>query len=159
MATTTKDYEGVLMRIFLLSAYCCWICGITTVFAQPIVISLTQTACQFIESEKQDYGFISHQAEDCVQINKTTETKRLHDVKALVLKSGTYIFRVLNRDVPYRLAFWLRGKGLGRITLPSVSGGGIHAGESRDYTITLEKGEYLYSCPLNPTPDYRLLVE
>jgi len=146
------------MRNIWLVALLLWIGLATNALAEPVVIQLTQTACQFVESEKQDYGFISHQAEDCVQINKATEAKRLHDAKVLVLKPGTYTFRVLNRDVPYRLAFWLRGKGLGRLTLPSVSGGGIHAGESRDYTITLEKGEYLYSCPLNPTPDYRLVV-
>ena len=146
------------MRNIWLVALLLWIGLATNALAEPVVIQLTQTACQFVESEKQDYGFISHQAEDCVQINKATEAKRLHDAKALVLKPGTYTFRVLNRDVPYRLAFWLRGKGLGRLTLPSVSGGGIHAGEFRDYTITLEKGEYLYSCPLNPTPDYRLVV-
>ena len=31
-------------------------------------------------------------------------------------------------------------------------------GKSRDYAIDLEPGEYVYSCPLNPTPDYRLIV-
>ena len=25
--------------------------------------------------------------------------------------------------------------------------------------LELEPGEYLYSCPLNPTPDYRLVVK
>jgi len=53
---------------------------------------------------------------------------------------------------------WVRGKGLKRVTLPSVSGGGLHTGVTQDYVIDLEPGEYLYSCPLNPTPDYRLIV-
>ena len=43
--------------------------------------------------------------------------------------------------------------------LPSVSGGGLVTGTTMDYEIVLEEGEYLYSCPLNPTPDYRLIVQ
>ena len=61
--------------------------------------------------------------------------------------------------MPYELGFWLRGKGLGRLTQPSVSGGGLHQGATADYAIDLEPGEYLYSCPLNSTPDYVLVVK
>jgi hypothetical protein len=31
-------------------------------------------------------------------------------------------------------------------------------GKTRDYAIELKPGEYVYSCPLNTTPDYRLMV-
>ncbi len=65
-----------------------------------------------------------------------------------------------NKNVPYQLGFWLRGSGIvGRVTLPSVSGGGLTTGATMDYAVTLKAGEYLYSCPLNPTPEYRLVVE
>ena len=53
----------------------------------------------------------------------------------------------------------LRGKGLGRVTLLSVSGGGLTPGTTKNYIVELKEGEYLYSCPLNPTPDYRLVVK
>ena len=76
----------------------------------------------------------------------------------LELKPGKYIFRVTNKNVPYSLGFWLRGKGFGRVTLPGVSGGGLAPGTTKDYAVELKEGEYLYSCPLNPTPDYRLVV-
>jgi hypothetical protein len=42
--------------------------------------------------------------------------------------------------------------------LPSASGGGLTTGKSQDYPITLKPGEYVYSCPLNNTPDYKLIV-
>ena len=29
----------------------------------------------------------------------------------------------------------------------------------RPAVLELEPGEYVYSCPLNPTPDYRLIVK
>jgi len=123
------------------------------------IVELTQTGCQFVETEGVNHGFSSKSAEDCNRINSETGEDRLARARVMELKPGDYIFRVKNRNVPYDLGFWLRGKGLGRLTLPGVSGGGLRQGESRDYQISLVEGEYLYSCPLNPTPDYRLIVK
>ncbi|MBT5918489.1 MAG: hypothetical protein HOH26_08155, partial [Alphaproteobacteria bacterium] len=73
-------------------------------------------------------------------------------------------FRVTNKNVPYELGFWVREKGynwknpMHLATKTSVSGGGLVTGKTQDYEVTLKPGEYVYSCPLNPTPDYRLVV-
>ena len=125
---------------------------------QPTVITLTQTGCQFVEVEDGDHLFDPTSAADCEAINAKTAAQRLAAAKTLELKPGTYIFRVTNKNVPYELGFYLRGAGLSRFTLPNVSGGGLHMGISKDYAIELREGEYVYSCPLNPTPDYRLVV-
>lgn len=127
---------------------------------EPEVIELTQTGCQFIESENGvDHGYVTRAKADCDRINAETADERLAQARTLELEPGHYIFRVYNRDVPYELGFWLRGASLlDRALLPSVSGGGLVTGASRDYEIELEPGEYLYSCPLNTTPDYRLTV-
>lgn len=123
-------------------------------------ITLTQVPCQFLESEGVDRAFISRSISDCEAINAKTADKRLAEAKTIRLKPGRYVFHVVNKDVPYELGFWLRGATLlSRATLPSVSGGGIKPGGSRDYEIELKPGEYLYSCPLNPTPDYALIVQ
>lgn len=128
--------------------------------AEPTIISLTQTGCQFLESENgSDHGYATTKAADCEVINARTEKQRLADAKVLDLKPGKYVFRVSNRNVPYELGFWLRGATLvQRATLPSVSGGGLLPGRTQDYAVELKPGDYLYSCPLNPTPDYRLVV-
>ncbi|NMG16097.1 hypothetical protein [Aromatoleum bremense] len=128
--------------------------------AAPQVIELTQVACQFLESENgTNRGFRSRKSADCEAINARTGAQRLAEAKVLRLKPGAYIFRVSNRNVPYELGFWLRGDGLvARARLPSVSGGGLTEGKTQDYAIALEPGEYVYSCPLNPTPDYKLVV-
>ena len=127
--------------------------------SQPAIVTLTQVGCQFTESENGvDHMYKSTKAADCKAINAKTGQSRLAKAKVLRLKPGPYIFRVTNKNVPYGLGFWLRGKGFGRVTLPSVSGGGMNLGVTLDYKITLKPGEYLYSCPLNPTPDYRLVV-
>ena len=135
--------------------------GFSAAFAASpaTVINLTQTACQFIESENGvDHGFRSTKKANCKAINAKTGAGRLAQAKVLELKPGKYIFRVTNKNVPYALGFWLRGKGLGRVTLPSVAGSGLALGVTKDYVVELKEGEYLYSCPLNPTPDYRLVV-
>lgn len=128
---------------------------------EATVIEFTQTGCQFVESENgADHGYAPTLAEDCKAINGKTGDERLAKSKTLTLKPGKYVFRVTNTDVPYELGFYLRGDGvLARATLPSVSGGGLTPSVTREYAVTLEPGEYVYSCPLNPTPDYRLLVE
>lgn len=140
--------------------------GTLTVVTAPIaaadvqVVELTQVPCQFLESENgQDHAFSSSAAADCVAINERTEAERLAQAKVLRLKPGAYVFRVTNRNVPYELGFWVRGDGLiARASLPSVSGGGLIAGTTRDYEIELKPGNYVYSCPLNPTLDYKLVV-
>jgi len=145
---------------FFMALTICLAMATQTLAAEPVVIELTQTGCQFLEPEHgKDHGFEPLSAADCKRVNANTAMQRLTSAKILELTPGDYIFRVTNRNVPYELGFWLRGSGLIRLTLPSVSGGGIHTGGSRDYVISLKPGEYLYSCPLNPTPDYRLVVK
>ena len=135
--------------------------GQTTVSAQSAnVITLTQTPCQFVETEGADHGYKSMSKADCNKINEKSGADRIAKAQVLTLKPGAYTFKVTNKNVPYNLGFWLRGQGVvGRATLPSVSGGGLSTGTTKDYNITLKPGKYYFSCPLNPTPDYEIHVE
>lgn len=131
--------------------------------AQPskaTVIELTQVPCQFLQSEGGvNRGYKSQSIKDCEAINAQSGAARVAAAKPLQLKPGKYVFRVKNESVPYELGFWLRGASVaGRVTLPSTSGGGLTLDKTQDYEIVLKPGEYLYSCPLNTTPDYRLIV-
>ena len=36
---------------------------------------------------------------------------------------------------------------------------GLGLGATKDYEVELKPGEYVYSCPLNPTLDYKLVVQ
>ncbi len=129
------------------------------------VIELTQTACQFLESEGGvDHGFTTTAKADCEAINAESGEERLASAEVLTLAPGSYVFRVTNSNVPYELGFWLREEDYNwknpvhQLTKLSVSGGGLTTGATKDYEVELKPGEYLYSCPLNPTPDYRLIV-
>lgn len=133
--------------------------GSTALAQDAQIIELTQTPCQFLEVEEKDHGFTSTKKADCVAINSETGEERVAKSTPLKLKPGKYVFRVKNKNVPYDLGFWIRGATLlSRAVLPSTSGGGLSTGKSRDYTITLKEGEYLFSCPLNTTPDYKVVV-
>ena len=54
------------MHMWFLGVMSLWLWGTGQALAAPVMIQLTQTACQFIEVEQQDYGFQSKKAEDCV---------------------------------------------------------------------------------------------
>lgn len=134
--------------------------------AEPTVVELTQVACQFVESENgADHKFRSTQKADCEAINAKTGTDRLAKAAAIKLKPGKYVFRVTNKSVPYTLGFWIRDKDydwrnpLHKLTKTNVSGGGMTLGKTLEYEVELKAGEYIYSCPLNTTPDYKLIVE
>ncbi len=133
---------------------------------EPTVIELTQVPCQFLESENGfDHGFTTARKEDCEAINSQSGEERLSSAQVLNLTPGNYVFRVTNQNVPYPLGFWIREHNydwrnpLHKVTKTSVSGGGMATGVTLDYEVELEAGhEYVYSCPLNPTPDYRIVV-
>lgn len=152
-------WSVALAALFALSA-----AGSARGAEQGNVIHLTQTPCQFLETENVDHQFKSAASADCEAINAKTGAERLAKAKVITLKPGKYVFRVNNKNVPYELGFWLRSKGydwrnpLHKLNKTSVSGGGLKTGDTKDYVVELKPGEYEYSCPLNPTPDYRLVV-
>ena len=156
---TGSGLAAVLLSLALAS-------GAAQAAADAEVIELTQVACQFVESENGvDHDFTTTKKADCEAINAESGAQRVAEAQTLTLKPGTYVFRVTNKDVPYELGFYLREHDydwknpLHKLRKTSVSGGGLHAGVTKDYEVELKPGEYLYSCPLNTTPDYKLIVE
>ncbi|WCL47587.1 hypothetical protein [Leptospira sp. GIMC2001] len=126
---------------------------------EPTVIEITQSPCKFDQLEKDTSKYTTSKSQDCELINQTSIKLRKNKFKTLKLTSGHYIFRVTNDGIPYEVGFYLRGTGLSWLTLPSVSGGDLMNGQTKEYKLYLEPGKYKISCPLNPTPDYDLIVE
>ena len=101
-----------------------------------------------------------------VIIIELTQTVSKFDITKLNLKPGKYQFRIVNKDVDKDLGFVIqkaenKAKDVMKTAVPnSFTTALVKKGEFQ-YTgvVELKKGEYVYSCPLNPTPHYTLNVK
>lgn len=83
----------------------------------------------------------------------------------LSLKPGKYQFRIVNKDVDKELGFVIQKAvdqkaDVMKTAIPnSFTTALVEKGEVQ-YTgiVELKTGEYVYSCPLNPTPHYTISV-
>ena len=129
------------------------------------IIEPTQMGCQYRGSENGDRGFEPQSAEPCDQLDAEAGSERPAEAEVLKLEPGTCTFRVSHAEVPYEHGFWIRqadcqlGKPVHKLTETSVSGGAVFTGQTKDYELELERGEYVYSCPLDPIAGYKLGIE
>lgn len=91
------------------------------------------------------------------------QTPGKFETTELTLPPGKYVFDVTNKGVDHPVGFVITPKGKteekDHITASYLSRV-INDGESaRSGEVVLEKGEYVYFCPLNPTPQYRIVVK
>lgn len=76
--------------------------------------------------------------------------------RVLVVPAGAWEIVVDNARAERDAGLWLRRAGAPDQTL--VSAGGIPPGHADRYEVELTSGQWLYSCPITPTPDYLLVV-
>ncbi|MDP5140593.1 MAG: hypothetical protein NWP83_09020, partial [Spirosomaceae bacterium] len=95
-----------------------------------------------------------------IQLIKISQTPGVFDQKTLNLKPGKYIFELTNENVKHDVGFWLRTPESEKPLKNSDKGGLIKTGKTvRTGVVELTAGTYTYSCPLNPTPNYKLTVK
>lgn len=93
------------------------------------------------------------------------QTKGEFTQKEITLKEGNYIFEISNNNVGHQVGFVLVPKGKdaskpeNHITTAYVTKAVENNTKETSKVTTLAKGEYVYFCPLNPTPQYTLIVE
>lgn len=101
-----------------------------------------------------------------VTVIELTQTTGAFSTQELNLRPGKYQFRVVNDNVEKDLGFVIqkakdKDGDVMKTALPnSFTADYIKKGEAQ-YTgvVALAAGEYVYSCPLNPTPHYRIVVK
>ncbi len=83
--------------------------------------------------------------------------------KSITLSEGTYQFEISNNGVDHEVGFVLAPKGkvdaahhIKDAYVKKTVGTNTKGATNQ---VTLTKGEYVYFCPLNPTPQYTLIVE
>lgn len=100
-----------------------------------------------------------------VEVVKLEEVEGAFTTTELKLKPGTYSFEVTNKGIPHEVAFVLAPNKenlqetdfIADAMLTQTLKDGETA--SSKEPVTLEKGAYVYFCPLNKTPKYKLIVE
>ena len=90
------------------------------------------------------------------------QTKGEFTQKGFTLDAGTYVFEIANKGVDHEVGFVLAPKGKvepeNHIKAAYVTAPVATNSTSKTNEVTLTKGEYVYFCPLNPTPEYTLIV-
>jgi hypothetical protein len=88
------------------------------------------------------------------------QTKGEFDKKELKLKQGDYLFEIENKEVGKDVGFYLH-KANDKAQLKNSDKAGLIPNNQKRTTgvVSLTKGQYIYSCPLNPTKDYVIIVE
>lgn len=81
--------------------------------------------------------------------------------KQITLSEGTYVFEIANNNVGHNVGFVLAPKSdvKKHIKNAYVTSPVKNNSKSSSNKVTLAKGEYVYFCPLNPTPQYTLIVK
>lgn len=91
------------------------------------------------------------------------QTKGAFTQKSLTLSPGDYIFEIANNGIDHEVGFVLAPKGktsqVHHIKNAYVTSTVKKDSKSNSKKVTLKKGEYTYFCPLNPTPQYTLIVQ
>lgn len=88
------------------------------------------------------------------------QTPGQFETKGLRLKPGNYVFKIVNRGIGHEVGFYLQEKDRNGRAVKGSDAGHVQDGETRKTKVVrLNRGTYVYSCPLNPTPHYTITVE
>jgi len=94
---------------------------------------------------------------------KLEQTKGEFTVQGLTLSEGDYIFEIANNGVDHEVGFVIAPKGktdaAHHIKEGYVNETVKNGKTSTSKVVKLKKGEYVYFCPLNPTPQYAITVK
>tara|TARA_R110001592_G_C12921133_1_gene728503 strand:+ start:206 stop:562 length:357 start_codon:yes stop_codon:yes gene_type:complete len=106
-------------------------------------------------------GFTFNTNAQDVKTVSLEQTKGEFTQKQITLAEGTYIFEIANNNVGHNVGFVLAPKSdvKAHIKNAYVTEQVMNNTKQNSKSVTLKKGEYVYFCPLNPTPQYTLIVE
>ena len=108
-------------------------------------------------------GFTFHASAQTSKKVALEQTKGEFTQKSLTLSEGTYVFEIENSNVGHDVGFVLAPKGKTgekhHIKNAYVTSLVKNNKKSKSKAVVLTKGEYVYFCPLNPTPQYTLIVK
>lgn len=94
---------------------------------------------------------------------KLEQTEGDFNIKGLTLEAGEYVFEIANNGVDHEVGFVIAPKGMTdqehHIKEGYVKEAVKDGKTSTSNIVKLAPGEYVYFCPLNPTPQYTITVK
>jgi plastocyanin len=109
------------------------------------------------------FTFAANAQKNVVKTVSLEQTKGEFTQKALTLSPGDYVFEIANNGIDHEVGFVLAPEGktdqANHIKNAYVTSTVKTDSKSTSKKVTLKKGKYTYFCPLNPTPQYTLVVE
>lgn len=89
------------------------------------------------------------------------QTKGEFTQKQITVSEGTYVFEIANNNVGHNVGFVLAPKSDTKAHIKNAYVQEKVQNNTKQISkkVTLKKGEYVYFCPLNPTPEYTLIVK
>lgn len=99
-----------------------------------------------------------------VKVIQLKQTPGEFDKTELTLIAGqTYVFEVSNEGVDHPVGFVIAPEGKpeqeNHIKEAYVQETVEDGKSSKSKEVVLEKGEYIFFCPMNPTPEYKIVVK
>jgi len=92
---------------------------------------------------------------------KLEQTKGEFNIQSLILAQGDYVFEISNNGVDHEVGFVIAPKSNpdAHIKTGYIQKTIKDGEKSTSKVVHLPKGEYVYFCPMNPTPKYTITVK
>lgn len=152
--------SALLLVMFAFGAF-----GITAAYGQDAMAAKTGHIMAKTEKTMTDESQ-AMKAKAEVTIVELTQTPGAFTTESLELAAGQYQFKVANDGVDHEVGFVIqraadKDADLMKTAIPEAFvTAPVKPGETQStQVVTLTPGEYVYSCPLNPTPHYTITVK
>lgn len=125
------------------------------------LFGLTLNTLQAQNMHSKEHMHKNNMKKEQVKIIELSQDLDVYNTTSLELEPGQYIFKVTNNSVDKALGFYLTDTGAKPAQIENSGLAAlVNKGEtSQTGIVTLTPGNYQYSCPLNPTPHYSLVVK
>ena len=131
-----------------------------------VLVTLNGFTSLHAQSSMQEKGVHKMEKAAAVTVIQLSQTPGEFNVKGLTLSPGQYQFEVTNATVDHEVGFVIQKAAdkdadlMATAIKSSFTTAAVAPGATQSSgVVNLTPGEYVYSCPLNPTPKYTITVK
>ena len=131
-----------------------------------VLVTLNAFTTASAQTSVQETSISTTETAAAVTVIQLSQTPGEFNVKGLTLSPGQYQFNVTNATVDHEVGFVIQkaadkdGDLMKTAIKSSFTSATVAPGATQSSgVVNLTPGEYVYSCPLNPTPKYTITVK